>query len=140
MLIIDDQQSVRVSLSFSLECAGYRVLTADSGRAAIAIAESEYFDGALVDVHMPGMNGFDTCIALQSKTSAEGRSPRLWLMTGVCTSDVERRGKELGALGVFRKPFEFPHFLQTLESGFAIQPPCPLPAPACAAIGEDPIS
>jgi CheY-like chemotaxis protein len=140
VLIIDDQHSVRVSLSFSLEYHGYRVLTAESGPAAIALAETELFDAALIDVHMPGMNGFDACAVLQSKTSAQGRSPRFWFMTGVCTSDVERRCKELGALGVFRKPFDFPSFLQSLESGFVIPPSgtAPLPAMSCAAVADDP--
>jgi DNA-binding response OmpR family regulator len=139
LLIIDDQQSVRVSLTYFLESAGYRVLSADSGKAALALADAEPFDGALIDIHMPGMNGFDTFLALQSKLSTQGRAARLWLMTGVCTSDVERRGKELGALGVFRKPFEFSSFQQQLVSGLSVPQPAPAPLPtlSCAVVGDE---
>lgn len=133
LLIIDDQQGVRLSLTFLLEGMGYRILAAESCRVALALAETEVFDAALIDVHMPGTNGFDTCVALQSKCAAQGRLLRAWLMTGVCTREVERRGMELGVIAVLRKPFEFPSFQEQLESGFAIPPrvPAPLPTLSC---------
>ena len=130
MLIVDDQHSVCVSLSYFLEGAGYKVLTAESGRAAVALAETETFDGVLIDVHMPGMNGFDACIALQSRGVALSRADRVWFMTGAFTRDLESRCNELGGLGVFRKPFDFPAFLERLEAGFtAPASATPLPPP-----------
>lgn len=137
LLIVDDQHSVCVSLSYLLSGSAYRVTTAESGQSAIGLAETGSFDGALIDVHMPGMNGFDTCIALQSKAAAVGRVLRVWFMTGAFTSVLERRCAELGALGVFRKPFDFPSFLAQLESGFDRPIPIPTPTPALSCIAID---
>ena len=125
MLVIDDQHSVCVSLSYLLGDTGYHVVTAGSGRTGIALYESEPCDGAIIDVHMPGMNGFDTCITLQAKAAALGRVLRVWFMTGAFTCDLQRRSSELGALGVFRKPFDFPSFVEQLEAGFSASPSAP---------------
>ncbi len=119
ILVVDDQHGVCVSLAYFLELAGYRVLTAESGPSAVALAEKEVIDGAVIDVHMPVVNGFDTCLRLQSQAGVTRRELRVWFMTGACTSELERRGVELGALGVFRKPFDSPSFLEQLEHGFA---------------------
>lgn len=131
VMVIDDQHSVCVSLSYLLGDTGYHVVTAESGRTGIALYESEPCDGAIIDVHMPGMNGFDTCIALQARATALGRALRVWFMTGASTSDLQRRSLELGSLGVFRKPFEFPSFVEQLEAGFGASLPTPatLPVP-----------
>ena len=138
MLVIDDHHSVCMSLSYLLGDAGYHVVTAESGRTGIALYESEPCDGAIIDVHMPGMNGFDTCIALQAKAAALGRSLRVWFMTGAFTSDLQRRSLELGALGVFRKPFDFPPFVEQLEAGFggSLPTPATLPVPGEAGTAE----
>lgn len=132
ILVVDDQRSVCVSLSYFLTNTGYHIVTAESGRVGIGLYESEPCDGAIIDVHMPGLNGFDTCIALQAKAAALGRALRVWFMTGAFTSDLQRRSSELGALGIFRKPFDFPSFVEQLEAGFgASLPPCvALPAPS----------
>ena len=132
LLVVDDQHGVCVSLSFLLSGAGYRVLTADSGRTAVAMLDSEHIDGAVIDVHMPGMNGFDTCLALQTRVAALGRALHVWFMTGAFTTVLERRCLEVGGIAVFHKPFQFPETLAQLAAGFAAPPP-PLPAPSCVA-------
>ncbi len=138
MLIIDDQQAVRTSLEYVLGVAGYRVLSAESGPAAMALAEREPIDGALIDVHMPVMNGFDTCVGLQALATSLGRDLRVWFMTGGFTSGVVRRGAELGALGVFAKPFDFSAFLARLEDGFASPVHSIPPQPATVADASGP--
>lgn len=124
MLVVDDQPGVCASLHFLLGAAGYKVVTAESGRAAIALAETECFDGALIDIHMPGMNGFDTCIALQNRAGALGRGLRVWFMTGAYQSTLETRCAELGGLDIFHKPFDFSDLLTQLERGLS----SPLPS------------
>ncbi|MDP3073816.1 MAG: response regulator [Opitutaceae bacterium] len=124
MLVIDDQHSVRVSLVYLLRLSGYNVIGADSGANAIVLAATESVDGALIDVHMPVMNGLETCVRLQAQARTLGRELRVWFMTGAFTGDLERRSARLGALGVFAKPFECPSFLARLEAGFS----SPLPS------------
>ena len=128
LLIVDDQLSVCIALEFALMRAGYRVLLADSGVMAQAVAATRSIDGALIDVHMPGLNGFDTCARLQKRAAERQQPLRIWFMTGAATADLEAKGATLGALGVVRKPFDFPALLATLESGFS----APLPNPSAS--------
>jgi len=108
-----------MSLEYCLEIAGYKGLTAESGPTAVALAEKEPVDGALIDVHMPVMNGFDTCLRLQDHARSLGRELRVWFMMGAHSSALEPRSAELGAFGVLRKPFDWTAFLARLEHDFS---------------------
>jgi CheY-like chemotaxis protein len=136
VLIVDDQRSVRVSLEYLLGLANYRVLSADSGLAAVAVAEREHIDGAIIDIHMPVMNGFEACGRLQAQASAMGRELRVWFMTGAFTSNLEPKCAELGGLGVLTKPFDFPGFLARLERGFSAPLPVARSATANTGAGD----
>ena len=117
ILIVDDQQSVLVSLEYLLGLNGYRILTAESGPAAIALAEKEP-DGALIDVHMPVMDGFATCVRLQALAGSLGRPLKIWFMSAALSGQLRRRSSELGALGAFSKPFDLTTLSDRLEEGF----------------------
>lgn len=119
ILVVDDQESVRKSLEHLLGLSGYKVIGAASGGEALALAAAESVDGALIDVHMPVMNGFAACLRLQEQAHMLGRELRVWFMTGALTSDVNRRCADLGALEVFAKPFAYTAFLARLEHGFS---------------------
>ena len=138
LLIVDDEAGVRVSLEFFLSGYGYRVVTADSGRQAAALMDTELIDGAMLDLHMPGMNGIDTCLALHAAATRLGRPLRVWFMSGAFGRDFERRCGELGAICVFRKPFEWPATLDRLVAGFDSPAPKPTPPPgaSCVALGD----
>lgn len=124
-----------MSLDFLLSGAGYRVITADSGRAAVRLMETELIDGALLDLHMPGMNGIETCLALHGSAARIGRPLHVWFMSGAYGRELERHCGELGAIRVFRKPFEWPQILDVLTAGFAVPAatPAPLSGPPCVA-------
>ncbi len=124
MLIVDDQQSVRTTLDYLLGLDGYRVLTAESGAAAIALAEKEPIDGAMIDIHMPFMDGFATCERLQGVAKTLGRPLRIWFMSGALSGALRRRSVELGALGFFSKPFDPSMLSNQLKDGFS--PAAPL--------------
>lgn len=65
-LVVDDEKSVRRVVSQILSLRGYKVLTASSGEEAIAVAQSqERIDALIVDVVMPGLDGFETLSALR---------------------------------------------------------------------------
>jgi CheY-like chemotaxis protein len=132
LLVVDDQPSVCVSLEYLLGVAGYRVLTAGSGMAAEEIIKREVVDGALIDIHMPGRNGFTTCGCLQKHSQSVGRELRVWFMTGAFTSDLEKHRAELGGLAILRKPFDFPRLLDELNRGLAS------PLPPVATIQSEP--
>ena len=66
ILIVDDEASIRELLHFNLARAGYEVLEAADGQAALQQASDEQPDLILLDIMLPGMDGFEVCRALKS--------------------------------------------------------------------------
>lgn len=127
LLVVDDTESVRISLEFILAELGYRVLTAASGLAAIGMLDFEPIDGALIDLHMPVMDGFATCDALKARAAQLGCSLPVWFMTGAFTREFERRCAAVGGLALLRKPFDLDTAAASIAAGLA--PPAVATAP-----------
>lgn len=119
ILIVDDHKPVLESLDHILGRSGYRVICADSAASAIMLASTEPFDLALIDVHLPSMNGFE-CLRIirQNQDPSRGRV-RVWFMTGAPTTEIARAAVNAGALGVLAKPFNLAELLATLKEGLA---------------------
>ncbi|HVX91063.1 MAG TPA: response regulator [Candidatus Paceibacterota bacterium] len=132
ILVVDDHEGVRVTLAFLLDRT-YRVIAAESGPRAIALAGEENFEGALIDLHMPVMDGFETCQRLQAQAAAAGRTLRVWFMSAAFTAEARRRTEELGAVGVFTKPFDHDQLLDGLKLAF-LSPPTSVSSVECIAI------
>jgi predicted signal transduction protein with EAL and GGDEF domain len=66
VLIVDDDPGARLLLGTALEMAGFRVTCAAGGVGALAEFRAQPVDCIILDVVMPGMNGFDTCTALRA--------------------------------------------------------------------------
>ena len=66
VLIVDDDPGARLLLGTALEMAGFHVTAAANGAAALASFRAQPVDCIILDVVMPGMNGFDTCTALRA--------------------------------------------------------------------------
>ena len=88
VLVVDDQYASRLIIEDLLMAGGHTVLSADSGPAGLALADEFKPDVILLDVLMPGLDGFEVCRRLKSRpetalipvvllTSLEGRSDRL---------------------------------------------------------------
>ena len=127
LLIADDNDSVLRTLECFLGHSGFRVLPAPSGTAALEIARMEPIDAALIDLHMPGLDGFQTCSALQVQAREHSRTLPVWLMTGAFTQAAEKRGAELGAVAVLSKPFNCQDFVASVEKRWA-EPAMPVSA------------
>jgi CheY-like chemotaxis protein len=123
LLIVDDNESVRESLRFLLQHRGYMTAVAGSGAEAIALVGQQAFDGVIVDMNMPGMNGVAVCRSLQAHAAETGRKLATWVMTGARTSEVTKAAAEAGALGVLTKPFDFDELFRRFEEQFGAPPP-----------------
>jgi predicted signal transduction protein with EAL and GGDEF domain len=66
VLIVDDDPGARLLLGTALEMAGFTVISAADGATALRLFRSQPVDCVIMDVVMPGMNGFDACAALRS--------------------------------------------------------------------------
>ena len=64
VLVIDDDEMVRRTLSLALRAGGYDCTTASNTLAGIALAEEGGFDIALIDINMPGLDGFEAVKAI----------------------------------------------------------------------------
>ncbi len=103
ILIADDELVNRTLLSWALGEAGYRVLSAADGPQARAMAQALAPDLIILDVLMPGEDGFETCRRLQADPAT--RAIPVIFLSGL-TEDADRaRGLELGAVDYVAKPF-----------------------------------
>lgn len=116
LLLVDDNASVLTTLAFIFDARGGRTVVASSGQKALEIAERESIDLALVDLHMPGMDGLTACQGLHQIGTKRGRPIPTWLMSGALTMAAEIQAREAGVIGVLKKPFDVDAFLQAVEN------------------------
>lgn len=100
VLIADDDADLRELIAFSLSQAGYLVIKAGDGRAAVRRFEEEAPDLVVLDVNMPGLSGFQACEAIR-------RSSRVPVMMLTVRGEEEDlvRALGLGADDYLTKPF-----------------------------------
>ena len=102
ILVVDDEPLLRRMLSDVLEEAGHSVITADSGAAAIDLARAERPDCILLDIIMPGLDGYETCDAFKTD-DALSQIP-VFLVSATTDLRVMDRAEQVGATGVLPKP------------------------------------
>ena len=103
VLVADDDEDILELVSFRLERAGYEVVTARDGAAALATAQEQRPDLAVLDVMMPGLNGYEVTQRLRADDATRD-IPVILLTARVQEADVNR-GFEAGADDYLRKPF-----------------------------------
>ena len=103
VLVADDDDDILQLVAFRLERAGYKVVTVGDGQAALAAAREHLPDLAVLDVMMPGLNGYEGTRQLREDEATRGISVIL-LTARVQEADVSR-GFEAGADDYLRKPF-----------------------------------
>jgi two-component system chemotaxis sensor kinase CheA len=114
VLVIDDSLTTRMVEQGILESAGYRVEVATSGEEALEKALASHYNLFLVDVEMPGMDGFD----FVSRTRADRvlRDTPAVLVTSRASVEDRRRGEEVGARAyIVKSEFDQNHFLKTIQ-------------------------
>ncbi|TVU52844.1 MAG: response regulator [Arthrospira sp. PLM2.Bin9] len=113
ILIVDDTPTNIKVLFKLLKEAGFKVLVANSGEIALSSLDKVTPDLILLDVQMPGIDGFETCRRLK-ENSATQEIPVIF-MTAI--SDVEHKvkGLELGAVDYITKPFQHQEVLARVK-------------------------
>lgn len=101
VLVVDDDAPSAKMTSFLLKEEGYTVRTADNGRDALRIVETEPVDLVILDVLMPPPDGYEVCRRIREKYEV----PIIFLSAKGETSD-KVAGLELGADDYLAKPFE----------------------------------
>ena len=89
VLVVDDEEANREWLAHVLEPAGFDVLSASSGKRAIALARSRNPDLVLLDLMMPEVNGFDVVEALRTYEST--RNTPILILTAAALSERDKQ-------------------------------------------------
>ena len=100
ILVVDDEEGMRVGLEKALSLEGYRVATAASASEARRRAGLERFDCALVDLRLPDHSGTEILAELRAADTA------VVIITAFASVDTAVRAMKLGATDYLQKPFD----------------------------------
>jgi DNA-binding response OmpR family regulator len=102
VLVADDEKSMRDIMTLSLQRLGYVITAVDNGVDAIEMVRNRKFDLVMLDVMMPGKDGFVVCQELRRFTDVP-----IFMLTALNRPEDIVRGLELGADNYITKPFNF---------------------------------
>jgi len=111
VLLVEDEPGLVLTLTDRLRSEGYHVSSATDGSAGLALATSDTFDVMLLDVMLPGMNGFDLCRELRRRAVT---TPIIMLTARGQTAD-KVTGLKIGADDYLTKPFDLLELLARIE-------------------------
>jgi DNA-binding response OmpR family regulator len=113
ILIVDDEPDIVETLSFMLQARNFDVVTASDGLEGLAKIKSERPDLALLDIMMPGMDGYDVCVKL--KTDKETKNIPVIMLTARGENESVIRAHKSGADDYIVKPFSLPTLVNKLN-------------------------
>lgn len=113
VLVVDDDTFLRQLNATMLGLLGYDVITASDGPAALEAAHQRQVDAVLLDVMMPGLNGFEVCRRL--KHDPDTASVPVIMVTVLTSRESRQEGFEAGADDFLTKPTNQFHLLAILE-------------------------
>lgn len=123
LLLVEDEPGLQLALSDRLASEGYQVETAGDGNTAIARATGEPFDIIILDVMLPGRDGFDVARTLRQR----GIQTPILMLTARGQVVDRVVGLKLGADDYLTKPFDFAEVLARLRALLrrGMRPPVP---------------
>jgi DNA-binding response OmpR family regulator len=103
ILVVEDEDYLRGLIRLALERAGYRVDDVADGEAALEAVARQRPDLILLDVDLPGIDGFAVCQRLKADPSTAGIC--ILMLTAMAEDADRQRGLQVGADGYVAKPF-----------------------------------
>jgi CheY-like chemotaxis protein len=120
ILLIDDEESVRMIFQVALERAGYRVLTAENGKHGLRLLVHQAVDLIFVDIFMPEMDGLELVPLLRKMRPA---SKIIAISGGSGQMNHLDTAKYLGADDALKKPFSLQELLHAVSSQLKCEHP-----------------
>jgi DNA-binding response OmpR family regulator len=111
ILLVDDEETLRASLSFALQKEGYEVVTAEDGVLALEAATSREPDLVLLDLMLPGVDGLELCRLLRARSSVP-----ILILTAKDQEFDKVLGLEMGADDYITKPFSVRELLARMRA------------------------
>ncbi len=123
ILVIDDDDQLRISFSKLLKEENYAVISAASGEAGIDIVEQNPLDLVILDMRLPGINGMETFKRIRK---IDSKLPVI-IVTAFGTTEIAIEATKMGAYDYVLKPFDVPEMLnlikQAIEAGYFMRSP-----------------
>lgn len=113
ILIVDDEQSILLMLSYALQCEGVEVITCNEMKLAEKALASTHFDLVITDIKMSGVKddeGLDLLKFIKERYSTE-----VIVMTGYGSPEIKTLAYELGATHFFSKPMDLRELLLKVD-------------------------
>lgn len=114
LLMVDDEVKFLESISKRLVLKNFDVTTAVNGKEAIESAEKGFFDVAVVDFQMPGMDGTQVLRTLKEKH----KYLEIIMLTGHATVDSAVECTKLGAFKYLEKPYDFENLVEAIQEAY----------------------
>lgn len=112
ILVVEDEQKMAKALQDGLEADDYVVSVAHTGEEGFYLAQSNPFDMMILDVMLPGRDGFEILATLRQR----GMKTPILLLTSRDTLEDRVRGLDIGADDYLVKPFAFPELLARMRA------------------------
>ncbi|MEN9575989.1 MAG: hypothetical protein RL514_3844 [Verrucomicrobiota bacterium] len=103
ILVVDDEADITELLSYNFRDAGYEVFSAGDGMAAVALAQRWLPEAIVLDLNLPGLDGFAVCEMLRVLPST--REIPILMLTAFAGEQSRTVGLQLGANDYLTKPF-----------------------------------
>ncbi|MBD2457191.1 PleD family two-component system response regulator [Nostoc sp. FACHB-87] len=113
VLIVDDEPFIRTQLRLALEREGYQIAEARDGVEALILFEQLQPQIVLLDAIMPGMDGFECCLRLQS--FEPGKHTPVLMITGLEDQESVDHAFDAGAIDYVTKPIHWPVLRQRVK-------------------------
>lgn len=113
ILVVEDEEAIREVVGLNLRMAGYEVYEAASAEEALTVfKECKPFDVAVLDIMLPGMNGFSLCENIRRDSATVGI-----IMLSAKSQETDKiRGLSIGADDYMTKPFSISEFLARVDA------------------------
>lgn len=120
ILIVDDNRDNTEIVQQYLEAHGYATTVAHNGEEALGLYETVKPAVVLLDVMMPGRDGWEVCRVMKQHPSL-GKTMRVIMVTALNELGDKREALETGADDYVEKPFDLPQLVATIERNLAMQ-------------------
>lgn len=122
ILVVDDNQDNAEIIRQYLEIRGYPITVAHDGDEALAAFEQVKPSLVLLDVMMPGRDGWEVC-RLMKQHPVLGKTVRIVMVTALDEWEDKREALQTGADDYVEKPFDLPSLAVTVQRNLAMLPP-----------------
>jgi CheY-like chemotaxis protein len=134
VLVVDDDPDIRVLARVTLQSAGFNVLEASSGSEALMAIDTQGPDGILLDIRMPGMDGWEVLDRLRQLDRLDDL--RVVVFSAHEMASAPAKVREKGGVGYLPKPFMPEELVDAMNSALSGTEPPAAPASATGNVDE----